>query len=751
MAISVSDTTPRIEYTAPSGGQTTFSVPFATELATDVSVYVNDVKATYVASVSGQTGTNFTLNNVGTASSTTVQFASAQKSVTIDIIRDGVIARTSDYNVGGFFDIEDLNKELSRVTRNLQDLELRIDQAIKAPIQEGSAGTLPTASSRAGKLLAFDASGNVTTQTSAITEYLGAFTTDLTNRPDGSALQIGDIYYNTTETETRIFTGTNWDLVFGRVQPLSTSYTSSGLTTITLTARPSSVLALFVIIDGILQNVSNYTLNNNVITFSTAPPVGSLVEIRDFSSTVSSGSGTIVNIASGSEVTQANIDIDKLMTDLAAATGRIDTSQLSPAVQAQIANIATVEGRTLILENIITQSGVNVVTDQGTKITALETLTSGLDTTINGSASTSIKERISALEVLNVNGSGSITLDMNRITALESQAFESDGTTPRLATINQHNSLNATVNTLDGRSTSHATQLSNLESIVTGGTGTSILATVSQINTVTTTAQDAKTLASNAAASVTTLNTTLGNNSTSITQTIESVNGLNAKYGIKISSNGYVSGFGLNSTANEVGGSTTAFAVNADRFFIADRTNGSHTPVVPFEVNNGITNIRNAAIDSLQANKIRGDVNKVNVVETTSSSSTSSSYQLKLSCVVPQPDNTGSTSEGHAPLAIANVYFDNTSNGMTVKLTASTCADDQGNSPGTEYLILETGEDYYVSNFHLSGGLPYQINASGKTLAPILFRLYVKSGGAGFGGAVNANLTKANIIGWGLR
>jgi hypothetical protein len=750
MAISVSDTTPRIEYTAPSSGQTVFSVPFATEVATDINVYVNDVQATYVASLAGQTGTAFTLNNVGTANSTTVEFASSQKSVTIDIIRNGAISRTTDYNTGGFFDIETLNSELSRITRNLQDLELRIDQSIKAPIQEGGTGTLPTASSRAGKLLAFDASGNVTTQTSAITEYLGAFASDLTNRPDGSSLQVGDIYYNTTQTETRIWTGSNWDLVFGRVQPLSTTYTSTGLTTITLTARPSSVLAILVIIDGILQNVNNYTLNDNVITFSTAPPVGSSVEIRDFSSTVSSGSGTIINVATGSEVTQANIDIDKLMVDLAAATGRIDTSQLSTSLQNQIANISTVEGRTLVLENIITQSGVNVVTDQGTKITALETLTSGLDSTVNGSASTSLASRVSALEILQVTGTGSITLDLNRITNLESQAFEADGTTPRLATLNQHNSLNATVNTLDGKATSHATQLSNLEAIVTGGTGTSILASISELNLVSTAAATAESNAATAAAQVSTLNTTLGANSFTITETTEAVNGLKGKYGIKINNNGYIGGFGLNSSANEVGGSTITFAVNADRFFIAD-TNNVGLPQKPFSVINGITNIRDAAIDSLQANKIRGDVNKVNVVETTSSSTTNTSYQLKLSCVVPQPDNTGSTSEGHAPLAIANVYFDNTANGMTVKLTAATCADDQGNNPGTEYLILETGEDYYVSNFHLSGGVPYQISASGKTLAPVLFRLYVKSGGAGFGQAVNANLTKANIIGWGLR
>ena len=97
MAISVSDTSPRVEYTVGTSSQTVFSVPFATEQAADIKVFVNDVEATQVASLSGQTGTAYILNNIGTASSTTVEFATAQSNVTVDIIRDTSISRTSDY------------------------------------------------------------------------------------------------------------------------------------------------------------------------------------------------------------------------------------------------------------------------------------------------------------------------------------------------------------------------------------------------------------------------------------------------------------------------------------------------------------------------------------------------------------------------------------------------------------------------------------------------------------------------------
>ena len=588
--------------------------------------------------------------------------------------------------------------------------------------------------------MAFDSSGNVTTKTSAITEYLGAFVNDLTNRPDGTALQVGDLYYNTTALETRIWTGTAWDLVFGRVQPISTTYTSSGQTTLTLTARPSSVLSILVIIDGVLQNVANYTLSDNVITFTTAPPTGASIEIRDFSSTVSSGSGTIIDL-SGTEVTQANIDLDKLLTDIAAATNRIDTSQLSTSLQNQIANVTSVDGRVLVLENVITQNGVNQITDQGTKITALETLTSSLDNTVNGSASTSLTSRVAALEVLQVQGSGSITLDLNRITNLESQVFEADGTTRRLATLNEHNSLNATVSTLNGTTTSHATRLTNLESIVTGGTGTSVLATISQLNAVSTTAASANSTAQAQAATVTQLSTTVGNNTTSISTNSSAINGIQGKFGVKISNNGFISGFGLISTANEITGSTTQFVVNADRFVLADRQ-GIGTAKHPFEVVNGVTNIRDAVIDSLQANKIRGDVNKQEYKETAASSNLTTSYVLKVTADLPAPDNTGSLSEGHAAIAMASLYFSSTSDGIYGKLTACTLT---GNTEGTEYVLHDVHEDWYVSMLHLNARIPPQISASGKTTSAIRFRLYAKRGNTA------CNLTKGTILAMGLR
>jgi hypothetical protein len=79
--------------------------------------------------------------------------------------------------------------------------------------------------------------------------------------------------------------------------------------------------------------------------------------------------------------------------------------------------------------------------------------------------------------------------------------------------------------------------------------------------------------------SVTTLQTTVGGNTTAIQTAQTSVDGINAKYTVKIDSNGYVTGFGLISEALD-GTPKSAFAVRADAFSIA-------SPAVPADESTG--------------------------------------------------------------------------------------------------------------------------------------------------------------------
>ena len=130
------------------------------------------------------------------------------------------------------------------------------------------------------------------------------------------------------------------------------------------------------------------------------------------------------------------------------------------------------------------------------------------------------------------------------------------------------------------------------------------------------------------ASSVSTLQSTVAGQTTSIQTTAETVDGIQAKYTVKIDNNGYVSGYGLISTQNN-GVPTSAFTILADRFSIASPTSTSPTGdlSVPFFVLTTTTTIegksfapgvyiKKANISTLNADSITAgflDANRIQV------------------------------------------------------------------------------------------------------------------------------------------
>ena len=110
------------------------------------------------------------------------------------------------------------------------------------------------------------------------------------------------------------------------------------------------------------------------------------------------------------------------------------------------------------------------------------------------------------------------------------------------------------------------------------------------------------------------LSTTVGDRTASVETIAESIDGIEGKYTVKIDNNGYVSGFGLISTAND-GTPTSEFIILADTFKVV--TPGK-TPQVPFVVGSvdGVSTVGingNLVVDStilarhIQAGSITAD------------------------------------------------------------------------------------------------------------------------------------------------
>lgn len=87
---------------------------------------------------------------------------------------------------------------------------------------------------------------------------------------------------------------------------------------------------------------------------------------------------------------------------------------------------------------------------------------------------------------------------------------------------------------------------------------------------------------------ITTLSSTVNNNTAAIqteaTTRANADNTLFAQYTVKVDVNGYVSGFGLASTANNAT-PFSEFAIRADRFYVASPSGPGITPIIPFIVN----------------------------------------------------------------------------------------------------------------------------------------------------------------------
>ena len=223
--------TTRNDYTATSG-QTVFPYTFTALSDTDIKVVKNGVTLTlggandYTVSGIGSYGGNVTLN-VG-----------ATTGDTLSVYLDMPIDRTTNYQNSGDFLAADVNGDVNKSYIAMQQLATELRQGVRKPVADAGSidMELPDAATRANKMLAFDSSGAVITE---------------------AYLNKENLFLSVT-----VFAGDG----------VTTDFTLSK-------SSPSSVF-LQVIIDGLTQTVSSYSVDNTVISFSEAPPFGSNIEIR---------------------------------------------------------------------------------------------------------------------------------------------------------------------------------------------------------------------------------------------------------------------------------------------------------------------------------------------------------------------------------------------------------------------------------------------------------------------------------------
>ena len=155
MAFPISDVTRRVVYTG-SAGVGPYSFSFEILANTDIAVYKNSTLLTLT------TNYTVTINSNGTGSVTLVVAATGADNITL--VGDRAIARATDFVTGGDLFANSLNDEFDSLVIFSQQTDEKAERGLKAPVTDPTDINmiLPSKTSRAGKILAFDSLGNPT-------------------------------------------------------------------------------------------------------------------------------------------------------------------------------------------------------------------------------------------------------------------------------------------------------------------------------------------------------------------------------------------------------------------------------------------------------------------------------------------------------------------------------------------------------------------------------------------------------------
>ncbi len=188
---------------------------------------------------------------------------------------------------------------------------------------------------------------------------------------------------------------------------------------------------------------------------------------------------------------------------------------------------------------------------------------------------------------------GSVNARLNAVqTDLQSQITANGSAIISVQDVNSSQALQIT--SLGTRTGVAESNITNLQT-TTANQATSITSLTTRVGSAESSIINLNTTTANQATSINQLTSTVSGNTTSIQTLTSTTNGLNAQYTVKIDTNGYVSGFGLASTANNAT-PFSSFIVRADRFSISSPSGPSIPPKTPFIVTTTTTIVNGVSV-----------------------------------------------------------------------------------------------------------------------------------------------------------
>ncbi len=365
MALAISDTSPRVQYTA-TGGQTTFTVPFEFFADGDLTVIKtaasNGADTTLTLTASPSSATQYSVTGAGVSGGGSITLGGgATVNDKYTILRDLSVARTSDFPVSGTFPIETLNTELDKIIAMIQQNERDNKFSPQAKSSTSTAFNLTFPELVANKILSVNSSGNALEFSQSITDV---------STVAGIASDITTVSGIASAVSTVAGIASNVSTVAG---------ISGNVTTVAgISSNVTTVAGMNSNISSVVSNASNInTVAGNISNVNTAAGVSSAIStVAGISSNVSTVAGVASNVTtvagiSGDVTSVANISSDvQAVEDIASNVTSVAGIASNVTSVANIASdVTSVAGNTSNVSTVATNiANVNTTASNITNV-----------------------------------------------------------------------------------------------------------------------------------------------------------------------------------------------------------------------------------------------------------------------------------------------------------------------------------------------------------------------------------------------
>ena len=365
MALAISDTSPRVQYTA-TGGQTTFTVPFEFFADGDLTVIKtaasDGADTTLTLTASPSSATQYSVTGAGVSGGGSITLGGgATVNDKYTILRDLSVSRTSDFPVSGTFPIETLNTELDKIIAMIQQNERDNKFSPQAKSSTSTAFNLTFPELVANKILSVNSSGNALEFSQSITDV---------STVAGIASDITTVSGIASAVSTVAGIASNVSTVAG---------ISGNVTTVAgISSNVTTVAGMNSNISSVVSNASNInTVAGNISNVNTAAGVSSDIStVAGISSNVSTVAGVASNVTtvagiSGDVTSVANISSDvQAVEDIASNVTSVAGIASNVTSVANIASdVTSVAGNTSNVSTVATNiANVNTTASNITNV-----------------------------------------------------------------------------------------------------------------------------------------------------------------------------------------------------------------------------------------------------------------------------------------------------------------------------------------------------------------------------------------------